>query len=71
MANYPCSMLQSLSNHRGPERVLFKEKRFPAQMIIFLILSQCQPTAITPCQLCIVVLYSRACVSVRVRGSVD
>lgn len=49
------------------QRVLFKDTRFPAHNIIFLILSQCQPSAIT--QLRIVVLYSLACVSVRVRGA--
>lgn len=60
-----------LCHRQGPERVLFKENRFSAHIIIFLILSQCQPSAITPCQLGIVVLFSLACVNVRVRGSVD
>lgn len=67
----PCNMLQTFNHPRVPETVLFKENRFPAHIIIFLILSQCQPSAITPCQLCIVVLFSLACVSMCVRGSVD
>ena len=57
-----CNMLQTFSHRQGPERVLFKENRFPVHIIVLLILSQCQPSAITPCQLCIVVLFSRACV---------
>ncbi len=63
-----CNMLLTFSHRQGPERVLFKENRFLAHIIVFLILSQCQPSVITPCQLCIVVLFRVACVSVRVRG---
>lgn len=65
------NMSQTFRHREGPERVLFKENRFPTQIIISVIPAQRRPSAITPCQLRIVVVFSLACVSARMRGSAD